>query len=512
MNEMNRKAMLLILDGWGINPDPAVSAIEAASTPYVDHLLQQYPHATLVTHGEEVGLPDGQMGNSEVGHLNIGAGRIIYQELARINKAVRDETLGHNTALLDAIQKTKRAFHLIGLVSDGGVHAHIDHLIALAGIVRQHFSGPIHVHAFTDGRDVGPRTGYIFIEQVQRELAPLDIHIASVVGRYYAMDRDNRWERTKIAYDLLVHGHGVATTDLLASIRDSYEDGITDEFIKPLVHVDETQKAIGCIQDDDSVLFFNFRTDRPRQLTAVLSQEARAEWDMHPLHIHMLTMTSYDNTFSNVTALLPETDITGTLGEQLAHLGKTQLRVAETEKYPHVTYFFSGGRETPFEGETRILIPSPKVPTYDLQPEMSARGITDAVLQHLEQHQPDFVCINYANTDMVGHTGVFAAAVKAAETVDACLAALVPVAIRLGYEIIIIADHGNADIMINPDGSPHTAHTKNPVPIIYVSDHASEYVIANGILADIAPTLLIAMRLPISDQMTGKSLLTKQQH
>jgi 2,3-bisphosphoglycerate-independent phosphoglycerate mutase len=512
MNETNRKSMLLILDGWGINPDPAVSAIEAASTPYYDHLLQEYPHATLVTHGEEVGLPDGQMGNSEVGHLNIGAGRIIYQELARINKAVREETLGHNPALLEAIQQTQRAFHLIGLVSDGGVHSHIDHLLALAGIVRQHFNGPIYIHAFTDGRDVSPRSGYGFIERLQRELAPLDIHVASVVGRYYAMDRDNRWERTKIAYDLLVHGHGVHTTDLLESIRDSYEDGITDEFIKPLVQVDALQKATGCIQDNDTVLFFNFRTDRPRQLTAVLSQEARPEWDMHPLHIHMLTMTSYDNTFSNVTALLPDTDITQTLGEHLAQHGKTQLRVAETEKYPHVTYFFSGGRELPFAGETRILIPSPKVPTYDLQPEMSARGITDAVLLHLQAQQPDFICINYANTDMVGHTGVFAAAVKAAETVDACLASLMPVAVSMGYEILIIADHGNADIMVNPDGSPHTAHTKNPVPVIYVSDHASEYDVVNGILADIAPTLLIAMGLPLSDQMTGKSLLSKRQH
>lgn len=501
--------MLIILDGWGINPDPAVSAIEAADTPYFDSLLVQYPHATLITHGEHVGLPDGQMGNSEVGHLNIGSGRIIYQELAKINKAVTDGSLASNAILREAITPSTHAFHLIGLVSDGGVHSHINHLIALAQIVRNQFSGPIHIHAFTDGRDVAPKSGHNFIAALQQAMDPLHISIDSVVGRYYAMDRDNRWERTKIAYDLLVHGTGRPTQDLLSAIHQSYDEGVTDEFIQPLVRVDDHHQPVGRIRDGDTVLFFNFRTDRPRQLTAVLSHESKPEWGMEPLQIRMLTMTSYDDTFTSVTALLPDADIAGTLGEYLSVLGKSQLRVAETEKYPHVTYFFSGGREEPFPGEARILIPSPKVPTYDLQPAMSADGVTAAVINYIISHRPDFICLNYANTDMVGHTGVFDAAVRAAETVDACLSRLLPVALDHGYDSIVIADHGNADIMINPDGSPHTAHTKNPVPIIYISPLAAHRTVSNGVLADIAPSILFAMGLPVPDQMTGRSLINQ---
>jgi 2,3-bisphosphoglycerate-independent phosphoglycerate mutase len=380
--------------------------------------------------------------------------------------------------------------------------------MALATIIRSHFTGPVHVHAFTDGRDVGPRTGYGFIEKLQRDLAPLDIAVDTVVGRYYAMDRDNRWERTRIAYDLLIHNHGVHTTDLLDAIRQSYEDDVTDEFIKPLVRIDKQGQPTGKIAHGDTVLFFNFRTDRPRQLTAVLSQEPKPEWDMEPLGIQMLTMTTYDHSFTDVTALLPDNDISGTLGEYLSSLGKTQVRAAETEKYPHVTYFFSGGREEAFPGESRILVPSPKVPTYDLQPQMSAPELTNALIAHIQQHQPDFICINFANTDMVGHTGVFAAAVKAAETVDACLAKLLPV-VEADYDTIIIADHGNADIMINPDGSPHTAHTKNPVPIIFVPSAPENATVQNGILADIAPTILSIMGLPIPSQMTGHVLVQR---
>ncbi len=504
---MAGKSMLIILDGWGINPDPKVSAIEAADTPFFDSLLATYPHATLITHGEDVGLPDGQMGNSEVGHLNLGAGRIIYQELARINKAIRDGELARNQVLLEAIRHSTGKIHLVGLVSDGGVHSHILHAKAIAKTCRQHYPGRVCLHAFTDGRDVDPKSGLGFLRDLRDELNPLDIPVASVVGRYYAMDRDKRWERIKLAYDMLVHGIGQPVSDIPDAIRRSYEEGITDEFIKPAVLVDDNQKPVGTIEDGDTVIFFNFRTDRPRQLTEVLSQRSHPDFDMHPLSIRMITMTTYDSTFTGIQTLFPESDIQGTIGEYLASIGKTQLRVAETEKYPHVTYFFSGGREAVFPGEERILIPSPKVPTYDLQPEMSAPEVAEAAINFIQLRSPDFICLNFANTDMVGHTGVFTAAVKAAETVDQCLSRLVPLGLREGYSMIILADHGNADIMINEDGSPNTAHTKNPVPVLFVSAEAHRYRVLPGRLADIAPTLLHAMHLPVPPAMTGNILL-----
>lgn len=507
---MAGKSILIILDGWGLNPDPKISAIEAADTPYFDSLWSSYPHATLVTHGEKVGLPDGQMGNSEVGHLNIGAGRIIYQELARINKAVRDGELARNETLLKTIASSSGTIHLIGLVSDGGVHSHINHLIALAGIVRDNFKGNIAIHAFTDGRDVDPKSGYGFLHQLKEKMDPLNIPIVSVIGRYFAMDRDKRWERTRLAYNLLVHGTGSKTTDVLDAVNKSYAENITDEFIQPIALVDQNQEPVSTIKDGDTVIFFNFRTDRPRQLTEVLTQPSIPDANMAPLNIRMVTMTRYDHEFTGIDTLFTESDIRNTLGEYISSLGLTQLRVAETEKYPHVTYFFSGGREEPFDKEDRILIPSPKVPTYDLQPEMSAVQVTDETMNYIRDHKPDFVCLNYANTDMVGHTGVFNAAVTATETVDQCLSRLVPLCLELDYNIVIIADHGNSDIMINPDGSPNTAHTKNPVPVIFVAQHAEQYRIRNGKLADIAPTLLKAMGLNIPGAMDGTVLLEKK--
>lgn len=498
-----KKSILIILDGWGLNSDPSVSAIEAADTPFFDRLWNEHPHATLVTHGEDVGLPDGQMGNSEVGHLNIGAGRVIYQELARINKSIREGDLEHNPTLRQALSASTGTVHLIGLVSDGGVHSHINHLIALSRICRSGYKGPVCIHAFTDGRDVDPKSGLGFIQELQKVTDPLHIPVASIIGRYYAMDRDKRWERTKLAYDLLVHGKGEATTDMAAALRESYENGITDEFIRPLILVDSLGMPTGTIKDGDTVIFFNFRTDRPRQLTEVLSQVDVSDYEMHPLRIRMVTMTQYDSSFQNIETLFPETDIRGTLGEYLADKGKTQLRVAETEKYPHVSYFFSGGREEPFPGETRLLVPSPKVATYDLQPEMSALEVTDKTIGFIEQQAPDFICLNFANTDMVGHTGVFPAAVKAAETVDRCLSKLVPFCLQHGYSLFLIADHGNADVMVNPDGSPNTAHTKNPVPVIFVTTDPELYTMQDGRLADLAPSILSAMGLPVPSSMDG---------
>ncbi len=494
---------MIILDGWGLNADPAISAIEAAQTPYFDALWNTYPHATLITHGEDVGLPDGQMGNSEVGHLNIGAGRVIYQELARINKSIRDGELQKNTTLLKTLAETTGTLHLVGLVSDGGVHSHINHLIALSHICRNGYKGKICIHAFTDGRDVDPKSGLAFIQRLEAELKSLDIPVASLVGRYYAMDRDKRWERTKLAYDLLVHGKGTTVTAMADAIITAYAEGTTDEFIRPLVLVDDHQQPVGIIKDGDTVLFFNFRTDRPRQLTEVLSQIAHPDEDMHPLNIRMVTMTQYDASYAHVETLFPETDIRGTLGEYLSAQGKTQLRVAETEKYPHVSYFFSGGQEQPFPGESRIMVPSPKVATYDLKPEMSAPEVAEKTIAFVKEYAPDFICLNFANTDMVGHTGVFQAAVKAAETVDHCLSLLVPVCLQEEYAVFIIADHGNADMMVNPDGSPNTAHTKNPVPVLFVSADAEQYTMADGRLADIAPSLLHAMGLAIPSSMDG---------
>ena len=502
-----KKSILIILDGWGLNPDPSISAIEAAETPYFDSLWNGYPHGTLITYGEDVGLPDGQMGNSEVGHLNIGAGRVVYQELARINKAIREGELADNQTLLNTLASATGTIHLIGLVSDGGVHSHINHLIALARICRKGYAGKICIHAFTDGRDVDPKSGLRFIQQLQQEIKDLDIPVASVIGRYYAMDRDKRWERSKLAYDLLVHGRGSPTLDIADAIQSSYTNGITDEFIRPTLLVDEHQQPVSTIKPGDTIIFFNFRTDRPRQLTEVLCHADHPDQNMHPLPINMVTMTTYDSSYTDIKTLFTETDINGTLGEYLSSMGKTQLRVAETEKYPHVSYFFNGGRESPFKGESRLLVPSPKVATYDLQPEMSAPEVTEKTMDFIRQNNPDFICLNFANTDMVGHTGVFKAAVQAAETVDNCLSSLVPVCLEAGYSVFIIADHGNADIMINPDGSPNTAHTKNPVPVIYVASDADQFIMRDGRLADLAPSILFAMGLPVSPAMTGQILL-----
>ncbi|MFZ1678533.1 MAG: 2,3-bisphosphoglycerate-independent phosphoglycerate mutase [Saprospiraceae bacterium] len=504
------KAALIILDGWGINPDPAISAIEAADTPFFDSLWEKYPHATLITYGEDVGLPDGQMGNSEVGHINIGAGRVVYQELARINKAVREGELYQNQILLKALSEIKGRLHLIGLVSDGGVHSHINHLIGLAKVSKSQFNGQIYIHAFTDGRDVDPKSGLGFLQQLKSEMDPIHIPIVSVVGRYFAMDRDKRWERIKLAYDLLVKGIGSPTSDIIDAMHKSYQSGITDEFIQPIVLTDVQGQPVGTIKNGDTVIFFNFRTDRPRQLTTALCQHEIPGFDMHPLDIHMVTMSSYDKSFVHVDILFPEIDITGTLGEYISAQHKTQLRIAETEKYPHVSYFFSGGREEPFTGEERILIPSPKVATYDLQPEMSAQGVTDATLNYIRTKHPDFICLNFANTDMVGHTGVFSAAVKAAETVDGCLKQLVPFCLENGYCLFIIADHGNADVMVNPDGSPNTAHSKSPVPVIFVSNDVNSLKMASGRLADIAPSILSAIGLAIPSSMNGKNLLVNE--
>ena len=443
------------------------------------------------------------------GHLNIGAGRIVYQELARINNAIASGELASHPALLDAINNanaSERAIHLMGLVSDGGVHSHISHLKALCDILNERASVPVYIHAFTDGRDVDPRSGLGFIEEMISHTVDQNSKLVSVIGRYYAMDRDKRWERTALAYDMLVNGQGKVTVDIPAEVRASYDAGVTDEFIKPIV-LSKEGSPVGRVKDGDTVLFFNFRTDRPRQLVTVLTQQDMPDHNMHTLDLQMVTMTQYDDTYSGITVLFHNDNIANTMGEYLSSLGKTQLRIAETEKYPHVTFFFSGGREAPFQGEQRILIPSPKVATYDLKPSMSALEVTDAVVDAIIEDLPDFICLNYANADMVGHTGVMEAAMEAVETVDQCLTRLVPAALEAGYGIVIIADHGNSDTMKNPDGSPHTAHTMNPVPVFVVSDQLQGRPVSDGILADIAPTLLFIMGIPKPPEMTGKNLI-----
>ena len=512
--DAHQRAFLLILDGWGLGPKPEADAIQQANTPFMDGLMQQYPWSTLVTHGEDVGLPDGQMGNSEVGHLNIGAGRIVWQELARINKAIREGELYNMQTLLSAFQygmAVRRKVHLIGLVSDGGVHSHINHLKALCDVARHLECERVFIHAFTDGRDCDPKSGAGFIEELEKYIAKdNEIHLASVIGRYYAMDRDKRWERVKLAYDLLVRGKGEAVTDFPAAIRASYEAGVTDEFLPPMVRLNAQGQPLTTIETGDVVICFNFRTDRLRELTQVLSQDNMPAMDMHSMPLHYVTMTRYDENFRGVFVLFDKDNVDMTLGEVIEENNLSQVRIAETEKYPHVTFFFSGGREAPFENERRIMIPSPKVATYDLQPEMSAREITAAILKDIEENQPDFICLNFANTDMVGHTGVFSAAMTAAETVDECLSQIIPVAIRHDYGCLIIADHGNSDYLINEDGSPNTAHTKNPVPCILVSTHIDGTVkMRNGRLADVAPTLLHLMGLEKPRQMTGLSLTTQ---
>lgn len=498
----------MILDGWGMSPDPKVSAIDHAQTPYIDSLYQRFSHATLRTDGLHVGLPEGQMGNSEVGHMNLGAGRIVYQDLVKVNLAVKNKTLQHEPALKEAFQYAKthgKKVHLLGLVSDGGVHSHINHLFGLLDATNEFGLKDVFVHAFTDGRDVDPKSGYGFISDLEDYANRTHAKIASITGRYYAMDRDKRWERVKLAYDALVNGVGEPSTNLLKSIDNQYTNNITDEFIKPIIAVDSTHQPLATIKADDVVIFFNFRTDRGRQITQALCQDDFHEHNMHKIPLHYVTLTNYDETFKNIKVVFNKDNLNETLGEVLEAHNKTQIRIAETEKYPHVTFFFSGGRETPFNGETRILRNSPKVATYDLKPEMSAFELTNALVPELEKESADFVCLNFANGDMVGHTGVMAAAIKACEAVDKCVEQVVETALKYNYTTLLIADHGNCETMINPDGSPNTAHTTNPVPIICIdNDHLK---IKDGILGDMAPTILKLMGIQQPKTMTQHSLI-----
>lgn len=506
---MNKKVILMILDGWGNSPDPEVSAIDNAYTPFIDDLYKQYPHATLRTDGLNVGLPDGQMGNSEVGHMNLGAGRIVYQDLAKINMAVVNNTLLEEPVLKNAFeyaaQKGKKV-HFIGLLSDGGVHSHINHLFGLLQTAKYYDCDKVYVHAFTDGRDVDPKSGVTHLQHLQQFMQDKEVgKLASVIGRYYAMDRDRRWQRVKKAYDLLVKGEGNPATNIIDAVLGSYEKDITDEFIEPIVMVNENKVPVALVEEDDVVVFFNFRTDRGRELTQVLNQQDMPEFGMYKLPLYFVTLTNYDDTFQGIKVVYDKENLTKTLGEVLENHNKKQIRIAETEKYPHVTFFFSGGREVPFEGESRILCPSPKVATYDLKPEMSAFDITENLVKALNQKEADFVCLNFANGDMVGHTGSMEAAIKACEAVDKCVQKVTKSAIENGYSIIVIADHGNCETMKNPDGSPNTAHTTNPVPIIVVDKDIQK--VDDGILADVAPTILKMIGVPQPEEMTGKVLV-----
>ena len=506
---MNKKVVLMILDGWGIATNKAVSAVDSAQTPFVNSLYSRYPHSKLEASGLAVGLPIGQMGNSEVGHMNIGAGRVVYQDLVRINKAVDEKELDTNKALLDAFdyaKKNNKNIHFMGLVSDGGVHSHINHLKGLITIANNTGINNLFVHAFMDGRDTDPKGGMEYLREVITHLNRTGGKLASIIGRYYAMDRDKRWERVKLAYDLLVKGMGEKTSDPLSAVQKSYDNNITDEFIQPIVVVDEHRQPVATIREGDVVLCFNFRTDRGREITEVLTQQDFPEYSLKKLSLYYLTLTNYDDSFKDVQVLFDKDNLENTLGEVVSKEGKKQIRIAETEKYPHVTFFFSGGREEPFAGESRILCPSPKVATYDLAPEMSANEIKDKIIAELEKKEPDFICLNFANPDMVGHTGVFEAAVKACETVDTCARKVTEAALRNGYSTIIIADHGNAEMMINEDGSPNTAHTTNLVPCILV-DSLFKGSLKNGKLGDLAPTILTLMGIPIPSEMTGNILI-----
>lgn len=498
----------MILDGWGKSPDPKVSAIDNANVPFINSLYTKYPNAQLRTDGLNVGLPEGQMGNSEVGHMNLGAGRIVYQDLAKINLAVEHKTLNEEQVLSDAFAYAKgnnKPVHFLGLVSDGGVHSHTDHLKGLLDAAQDFGLQKVFIHAFTDGRDVDPKSGAKHIEDLNEYTKKSSAKIASIVGRYFAMDRDKRWERVKKAYDVVVNGVGNHSKNAVLSILESYHNHITDEFIEPIVMVDDNNQPLATIKEDDVVIFFNFRTDRGRELTEVLSQYDLHEQNMHKLNLYYVTMTNYDDTYKNVHVIYDKDNITETLGEVLERNNKKQIRIAETEKYPHVTFFFSGGREEPFKGESRILCPSPKVATYDLKPEMSAFELKDALLPELQKGEVDFVCLNFANGDMVGHTGVMEAAIKACEAVDICVKEVIETALKNDYTTIVIADHGNCETMINPDGTPNTAHTTNPVPIILVDPAIKS--IKNGVLGDIAPTVLDLMGIQKPEAMTGHSLL-----
>lgn len=502
----DKKAILIIMDGWGLGKIKSSDAIQNAQTPFVSSLYKKYPNATLVTCGEEVGLPEGQMGNSEVGHLNLGAGRIVYQELQRINVAIRSGEFQQNPTLLNAIhfaKKNNKTLHLLGLVSDGGVHSHINHVKALASLCAAQGLQNLLVHAFTDGRDTDPKSGLKFLTDLQNHLQSTTGHIASVTGRYYAMDRDKRWERVKLAYDAMASGIGFASNDVLGAIKKSYEEGVTDEFIKPIIN---SSVADTKIKDGDVVISFNFRTDRCREITEVLTQKDMPEFGMHKLDLNYTTLTQYDHSFKNVHVVFKNDDLKNTLGDILAQNKKSQIRIAETEKYPHVSFFFSGGREVPFDGEKRIMIPSPKVATYDLQPEMSAYELTAAIIPEIENKTTDFICLNFANADMVGHTGIWNAVIKAVETVDACVDKVVAAALASDYTVFLLSDHGNADYEINEDGTPNTAHSLNLVPF-FVIDNQWKGTVKSGKLGDVAPTILSMMNLPIPKEMTGNILV-----
>lgn len=505
----NRKVILVILDGWGLGKSTTSDAIQNANVPFVSSLYNRYPHTTLVTCGEAVGLPEGQMGNSEVGHLNIGAGRIVYQELQRINVSIREGEFAKNPVLLGTIQQAKNSnkpLHLMGLVSDGGVHSHINHLKAILDICKAEGLTQVYIHAFTDGRDCDPKSGLGFMTELQQHTQSTVGTIATVCGRYYAMDRDKRWERVKQAYDCMVKGIGQRAATAVDAVQLSYNNNETDEFIKPTVITNAEGNPIATIKDGDVLLCFNYRTDRPREISEVLTQQDLPAFDMKKLDVHYTTLTEYDKNFTNVNVIFQTDNLNNTLGQVLAAHNKKQIRIAETEKYPHVTFFFSGGREVPFAGESRILIPSPKVATYDLKPEMSAVEITDAIVPELENSSADFICLNFANPDMVGHTGFFQAVIKAVETVDACVERIVTAALKSDYAVFVIADHGNADYMVNDDGSPNTQHSLNLVPFILVDNHFKGRL-KPGKLGDIAPTILKMMNVPIPAEMTGSVLV-----
>jgi len=504
----NKKLALIILDGWGYGKHDNSDAAYAANTPFFDSLLEKYPNSKLEASGEAVGLPAGQMGNSEVGHMNLGAGRVVYQELGRINKSIQDKALHSDSTLVSAFdyaKKNNKAVHFIGLVSNGGVHAHIEHLKALCDAANEANVPNTFIHAFLDGRDTDPNSGLGFISDLQNHLQGTNTKLASMIGRYYAMDRDNRWERVKQAYDVMVNAVGEKTQDALAAIKKSYNDGVTDEFIKPVVLIQNNGEPVATIQNNDVVICFNFRTDRGREITTALTQKDFPEQQMHKLPLYYVTMTTYDESFGGVNVIFTKDDLYNTIGEVLAGSGKNQIRIAETEKYPHVTFFFSGGRETEFANEKRILIPSPKVATYDLQPEMSAAGITEAITTEMETGWADFICLNFANPDMVGHTGVFSAVIKAVETADKCAEIVVKKGLENGYSFILLADHGNSEFMVNGDGSPNTAHTTNLVPCILIDDQYK--YIADGKLGDIAPTVLKILGVEIPEEMTGNILV-----
>jgi 2,3-bisphosphoglycerate-independent phosphoglycerate mutase len=502
-----KKVALLILDGWGCGNKTKSDAIYNANTPFYDSCLQNYPNSFLKTFGEYVGLPEGQMGNSEVGHLNIGAGRVVYQDFAKINKAVKENTIDTNPTLVAALkhaEQNKVNVHFMGLVSDGGIHSHQEHLYRLCEITNNYNINGF-VHAFTDGRDCDPKSGLGFISELEKKVENTNCKVASIVGRYYAMDRDNRWERVKAAYDLMVNGIGEHSTNLIGSIEKSYAENVTDEFIKPIVKVDENDSPLAIIQPNDVVICFNFRTDRCREISIALTQKDIHEQNMHTLPLYYVTMTNYDKTFKNVHVIYDKDNLVNTLGEVLEHNNKTQIRIAETEKYPHVTFFFSGGREKPFEGEKRILVNSPKVATYDLQPEMSADEVTTSIIDAINKNDTDFICLNFANPDMVGHTGVYSAIVKAVEKIDNCAQRVVEAGLKNDYSFIIIADHGNADFAINEDGTPNTAHSTNLVPCILIDKDYKK--LKDGKLGDIAPTILKLMDITPPKEMDGVSLV-----